>query len=203
MAATHQNRSDGLFPLLLPFVHADQTWGYALGAGGIFNGPGGLTLAVEANYAKGAASYTGLYDSFGVADDEVVDAAAYSYNVPLGSIDMSRAWSATVDLGYAFTPSFTGHLVASYASYDGPDALHTITIPEGEVFLPGGADFKTWAATANLTYTIVQGLTLAGEISAEHHDYDGLTSFQTPIGSAYSKGDFTRWSGGARLKRTF
>lgn len=188
MAAAHETRND-LTPLAsqVSGIGADQEWGYAIGAGFLVNLPSGFFFALEGNYARGAVSYVGLATD----DPDVLDGAL---NRPDGQMDLSRAWSATADLGYNFTPSLVGHLVGSYASYDSPEAAE---------FGEYGVDFETWAATANLSYTIVRGLTIAGEVSYETRDYDrtlirtGLNSFEIVDGG------YDVWAGGVRLRRSF
>ena len=206
MAAAHQNR-DNLRDSANLSARDDETeWGWAVGAGFIVNLPSGFFFALEGNYARGATAYTGLGDRVGNdVLDGIIDGQSVALNT--GDMELNRSWSVTGDLGYNFTPSLVGHIVASYAEYDAASIFYSGNATFGaiEAALPGMADFDTWAVTANLTYTIVKGLTIAGEVSYEERDYKDLF-FSDAAGAAtgvVSRSDYDTIHGGIRLKRSF
>jgi len=193
MAAAHETRSD-----LVNNFDDHSKWGYAIGAGVIVNLPSGFSFALEGNYGRGAMSYVGLYD--GNPFNDVLDADIFPINATSSSMELSDAWSVTGEIGYQFTPSLVGHIVASYASYDAPFGVVIGNNP-GVI---ASTDFDTWAVSANLAYTITKGLTLTGEVLYENRDYKNLSYINLAGFPAIAEGpDYDTWAVGMRLRRDF
>jgi hypothetical protein len=126
---------------------------------------------VEGQYADGALEYLGASNTeFGTVDDEGFK------NVTTTTLKSGKGWSIVGELGGNITPVLNAELVASY-------------IETKATFLK----IQEATVSANLTYTVVKGFTVAPEITWVYDKVkaDNIKTTQDII------------EGGIRLKRTF
>jgi hypothetical protein len=204
-AAAHQSRTAESVSITVPGIPPapdvttttqlphDNKWGYAVGATGLIKLPfiDGGHFIVEGQYADGATDYLGANNMFfGSAPGDIFVTAGGG-----GAIDFDRAkgWSIVAELGGNITPVLNANLVGSYIDTKSDDFLGT------------GLDtsVKEYTIAGNLTYTIVKGLSVAGEVSYTHSKIeDGLAI--APGGAASILNDSASvWQAGVRLKRVF
>jgi hypothetical protein len=179
-AAIHQYRTA---ESILPH---ENKWGYAVGGSLLVNIPAVDKghLVIEGQYADGALDYLGAGASKLKAQD-------YFINTNSG-FDGGKGWSVVAELGGNFTPQWGANLVGSYidTSYDKFSVLG------------GDLKVKEYSLTGNVTYTVVKGLTVTGEVTYTHQAIDN-TVYTTPAPAHVvdAKSDFVM--GGIRIKRTF
>ena len=104
-----------------------------------------------------------------------------------------------------FSPSVVAHAVFSYARYRSPIGLDLLPdLPEYGSF-PGLVDFRTYAFTGNVAWTITKGLSLTVEASYEKRDYkDGFSAYDFALDDfVLVDPDYDVFAGGIRLKRSF
>jgi hypothetical protein len=171
----------------------DAEWGWAVGAGVGWNFPSlwGGHIALEATYAEGASNYLGLN-----ANDSTFFPAEF------GGSDLGSGWSITGEIGINPTPAVVVNVFGSYVDYSVGDVAG---VANATPVLPIGfstnfnADFTSWVAGINATYTVVPGLTVAGEVYYQSSDPDDVVQ----DGVVYSQDSFDHWAGGVRIKRIF
>ena len=166
----------------------ENKWGYAVGGTLLVNIPviDKGHFVIEGQYADGALDYLGIGSSKLKGQDFFVT----SNN---RTIDGGKGWSVTAELGGNFTPQWGANLVGAYidTTYDKFSNL-------------GDRKVQEYSLTGNLTYTIVKGLTVTGEVTYTHQQIDNLSYVPAAGVAAISrdaKSDF--WTGGVRIKRTF
>lgn len=180
-AAAHQYRTAEAI------VPRENKWGYAVGGTLLVNIPAidKGHLVIEGQYADGALDYLGISSTKLKGQDFFLNSA--------NRLDGGKGWSVTAELGGNFAPQWGANLVGAYidTTYDKFSNL-------------GDRKVKEYSLTGNVTYTIVKGLTVTGEVSYTHQTIDNL-SYVPAAGAAAigrdAKSDF--WMGGVRLKRTF
>lgn len=110
--ALHQVNAQSL---LAPLGSAQDSWGYALQAGIMFNLPAlgeGDTLYLQAAYVDGAVAYLGLVDPSG------------SYTPPdafqgtFGGLSKVSGWNVTASLLHNWNEKWSSALFGGYAAYD-------------------------------------------------------------------------------------
>ncbi|OCC04628.1 hypothetical protein BA190_13115 [Labrys sp. WJW] len=197
-AAAHQYRSataldaNGVpvLPTNANYIPRENKWGYAVGASLLLNIPAldKGHLVIEGQYADGALDYLGISSTKLKGQDYFINSN--------GGFDGGKGWSVTAELGGNFTPQWGFNLVGGYidTTYDKFSALG------------GDLGAKEYSLTGNLTYTIVKGLTVTGEVTYTHQDIDNTvwttgTAPNTVSRVADAKSNF--WTGGVRIKRTF
>ncbi|PRH84360.1 hypothetical protein C5L14_27890 [Labrys okinawensis] len=162
-------------------VRRSSKYGYAVGATGLIKIPAiDGWFVVEGQYADGALDYLGAYNTFVAQSDRFVNDA--------GRLDSGKGWSITGELGGHITPQLQAVLVASYidTSFDR--------------YNPGAdAGIKEYSISGNLTYTIVKGLKVAGEVGWTHGKLEH--TFTDIDGRARTKYD--NWLAGMRITRQF
>ncbi|WP_448951042.1 porin [Labrys neptuniae] len=176
-------------------------WGYAVGATALFKIPAidGGHFVIEGQYANGATDYLGIGNAqksiFGTSDlfPKVIGPGVSGPT--LGHFGTVKGWSIVAELGGNITPVLNANLVGSYidAKADG------ILSQTPGFFGDNGLDVhvKEYTVAGNLTYTIVKGLSVAGEVSYTH---------QTQKVSAEGDGANGKqniWQAGMRIKRVF
>ncbi|MGN8117778.1 porin [Labrys sp. 22185] len=177
----------------------DNKWGYAIGGTALFKIPAidGGHFIVEGQYADGATHYLGVSNSLGsIIGQSDLYPSRLGPPSPGNIIDVAsfgrvKGWSIVAELGGNITPVLNANLVGSYIETKADGILSNV--------LAGGVDIKVkeYTIAGNLTYTIVKGLSVAGEVAYTHQTQD----FNTAFGGADGKENV--WSGGVRLKRTF
>ncbi|MGJ4856379.1 porin [Labrys sp. La1] len=193
-AAAHQSRTgDTLdsFGNVVPGPHKNQ-YGFAAGGTLLIKIPAidGGHFVVEGQYADGATHYLG-------ADNTVLGTTDVYRDARAGvNFERGKGWSIVAELGGNITPVLNANLVGSY-----------IDTKYGDAFAVG-QDFKVqeYSVAGNLTYTIVKGLTIAGEVSYTHVKVDnGLfvagTAAEPTTAIRSDKANI--WQAGVRLKRVF
>ncbi|MGJ4856380.1 porin [Labrys sp. La1] len=163
-------------------VRRSNKYGYAVGATGLIKIPAiDGWFVVEGQYADGALDYLGAYNTFVTQSDRFVTAA--------GRLDTGKGWSITGELGGHITPQLQAVLVGSYidTSFDR--------------FNANGSDvgIKEYSISGNLTYTVVKGLKVAGEVGWTHGKLD--RTFTSIDGRDRTKYD--NWLAGMRITRQF
>jgi hypothetical protein len=160
---------------------ADDDFGFAAGAAVAVKLPflAGSHFVVEGTYADGASNYLGA--------GSVADASF----IPNIDSDLGHGWSVTSEFSVNITPALTAVVFGSYLDYKPGNVDGLVALVED--------DFTAYVVGANLTYTVVKGLTVGAEVSYSKTDFDDVKAtdavFETdPDGS---------WAGGVRLKRTF
>ena len=199
MAAAHQIRYtdfsgdfNGSLTVTTPPSHAGDDYGFAVGAGVGIELPiaAGGHFAIEASYADGAMSYLGV---------SKLDAYQGVNSAGVISSDSSKGYAIAGEFGVGFSPSLTGNLFGSYANVDLGNG--------GVLDQPDG--YVGYVLGANLTYTVVKGLTVGAEVSYKSE----TTSYyyakaQDPSTTATLRGakkddETDGFSGGFRVKRKF
>ncbi|MGO4336567.1 porin [Labrys sp. KB_33_2] len=195
-AAGHQSRSGENYtvdigtpavPNVVPVtVRRENKYGYAVGASGVIKIPSiDGWFVVEGQYADGALDYLGAGSTFLAQSDRYVNG--------LGRIDDGKGWSITAEFGARFTPQWQAVLVGSYidTSYDN--------------FGVGGGDLgiKEFTISGNLTYTIVKGLKVAGEVAYTHGKIDNGVIGNTGNPRVDGRDNYNNWLAGMRITRTF
>ncbi|MDZ5452156.1 porin [Labrys sp. ZIDIC5] len=195
-AAGHQSRSGtdytittpganpGDPPIVTPVnVRRSNKYGYAVGATGLIKIPAidNGHFIVEGQYANGALDYLGAGATWLANSDSFVNSR--------GRIDRGKGWSITAELGGNITPVLGANLVGSYI-----DTQYDHYLGNGKYGL------KEYTIAGNLTYTIVKGLTVAGEVAWTHGKVDdGIID----DGELNGRSKYNVLQGGVRLKRTF
>jgi len=171
----------------------DSEWGWAVGAGVGVNFPfmAGGHIALEGTYANGASNYLGLSAN---------DSSFFPTDV--GATDLGSGWSITGEIGANVSPAVVVNVFGSYVDYEVGSATGTANatpvLPIG-LSTDFNADFRQWVAGINATYTIVPGLTVAGEVYYQSTDPDDVVQ----DGVVYSQDNDDNWAGGIRIKRIF
>jgi hypothetical protein len=194
-AAAHQYRTadaldangDPLRPGDVGYIPHNDKWGYAVGGTLLINIPviDKGHFVVEGQYADGALDYLGIGATKLKGQDYFFNSAA--------NLDGGKGWSITAELGGNFTPQWGANLVGAYidTSYDR--------------YNPDNSDrkVKEFSLTGNLTYTVVKGLTVTGEVTYTNQQIDNalFTNAEEETVLLDAKSDF--WMGGVRIKRTF
>ncbi|MDT3377058.1 porin [Labrys neptuniae] len=196
-AAGHQSRSGENYSILVAgpnpgdpavetpvVVRRSNKYGYAVGATGLIKIPAiDGWFVVEGQYADGALDYLGANNTFLAQGDRFVNAA--------GRVDAGKGWSITGELGGHITPQLQAVLVGSYidTSFDRYSAL-------------GDYGIKEFTVSGNLTYTIVKGLKVAGEIGYTHGktDHGPIVSDNPKLNGRDS---YNNWLAGMRITRQF
>ncbi|MGH6644461.1 MAG: porin, partial [Bradyrhizobium sp.] len=175
-AAGHQVRYPEIGDL-----NAGSDYGWAAGAGVGVNLPflAGSHIALEGVYADGASNYLGL----GAHD------GAFGLDLPGNPSDLGNGWSITGEFGVDVTPALTFVAFGSYVDY----SVGNVSSSDPLIIVPQDTDFKSWVAGANATYTVVKGLTVAGEVYYQKTDFENDDDV----------GDVDGWFGGVRIKRVF
>ncbi|MFC2250428.1 porin [Labrys portucalensis] len=190
-AALHQYRTNEAYG-----APRESKWGYAVGGTALIKIPAIANghLIVEGQYADGALQYLGDSSSFFWGGRD-------GFRSRNGRFESAKGWSVVAELGGNLMPDLNANLVGSYLDtrYD--------------KFFAGGpaadADYglKEFMLAGNLTYTIVKGLTLSGEVAYTRVQQDNVVA--VPPGSSPDeaigyKGDRANvWQTGIRIKRTF
>ena len=146
-------------------------WGYAVGAGAIFNLPmfgAGDQVAIQANYTKGALAYASAN----------LAATAYDFD---GSGDQSEAWSVSGGFRHVFSPTLMANIDASYASVDLAGA---------------GIDFDQTFVAASVTWAPYGGVTgspsvaVSGFVEYRSVDRDGASDLDGVVGGVRVQRNF-------------
>ncbi|CAM5774853.1 polymerase [Labrys miyagiensis] len=176
-AAGHQFRTgEGFLP-------RKNTYGWAAGGSAAIKIPAiDGWFAVEGQYADGALDYLGAGNTF------IAQSDYFSNNV--NHIDGGKGWSIVGELGGHITPQLQAVLVGSYidTKYDG--------------LFGNGGDFglKEYTISANLTYTIVKGLKIAGEVAYTHGKLDNGVWYDD---KDKPRDNYSNWLAGMRITRSF
>ncbi|WP_238121927.1 MULTISPECIES: porin [unclassified Xanthobacter] len=104
---------------VLNTLSSEDSWGYALQAGVMFNLPTlgeGDTLYLQAAYADGAMSYLGIQDASG-------EYAAPDAFIGVGGLTKVSGWNVTASLLHNWNAKWSTAVFGGYASYDFDDAL--------------------------------------------------------------------------------
>ncbi|PRH84604.1 hypothetical protein C5L14_25810 [Labrys okinawensis] len=179
-------------PFSIPTTH-DSKYGYAIGGTALIKIPviDGGHFIVEGQYADGATEYLGVKNSLGTL---IGLSDLFPSSIGPGGItgyDRTKGWSIVAELGGNITPQLNANLVGSYIDVKADGILRNV-VPGIDISL------KEYTIAGNLTYTIVKGLSVAGEVSYTHTKQElGIG----PLGSA--DGSASSWQGGVRLKRVF
>jgi Porin subfamily len=204
-AAGHQTRSgeavgaDGV-PLGAAdpgFVPHENKYGFAVGGTVLIKLPfiDGGHFIVEGQYANAALDYLGIGNSvLGGSDRFFTDSVAGGIRTESG-----KGWSIVAELGGNITPVLNANLVGSYIDTTFDNAL---------VNGAGGFEdygLKEFSIAGNLTYTIVKGLTVAGEVSYTRVQQNNGQAFLPAAaeGVVFRDVDSNIWQAGIRIKRTF
>ncbi|CAM5769045.1 polymerase [Labrys miyagiensis] len=196
-AAGHEQRSGVINPNVT-FINGtgernSNKYGFAVGGDVLIKIPAidGGHFIVEGQYADGATDYLGVGNS-------VLGSVDNFYNPFLGNVERGKGWSAVAELGGNITPQWNANLVASYLDvrYDNAlvNAAGTGTVDYG---------IKEGSIVGNLTYTVVKGLTIAGEVAytrVEQHNGDFVTA---PAPGVFKDEKDNVWQAGIRIKRVF
>lgn len=175
----------------------DDKLGYAVGGTALIKIPAieGGHFIVEGAYASGALDYLGI----GAADSGLFPAGWDAYPGRGVNTKLGKGWSIVAELGGNITPVLAANLVGSY-----------ISARTDENYLPGITIWnkyavKEYTVAGNLTYTIIKGLTIGGEISYTRTNLTrpttNVVSGNTLFGNVRINRD--AWEGGIRIKRTF
>ncbi|MGN8113563.1 porin [Labrys sp. 22185] len=188
-AAGHQSRSgtdysidtndDGIADTNV-VVRRSNKYGYAVGATGLIKIPAiDGWFVVEGQYADGALDYLGAGNTFVAQSDRFVNAA--------GRVDAGKGWSITGELGGHITPQLQAVLVGSYidTTFDRFSDL-------------GDYGIKEFTISGNLTYTVVKGLKVAGEVGYTHGKVD-----HGAIDTLPGRDSYNNWLAGMRITRQF
>ncbi|MDQ0467396.1 porin [Labrys wisconsinensis] len=149
-------------------------YGYAVGAALQMNIPfaAGGYFVIEGEYADGASGYTGA-NKFQKAPD------AYAGPGPGFAFETAKSWSIEGEAGFNLTPSLLAIAFGSYRNFDAPS-----------IIADKGNDYTAWVAGGQLVYTVVKGMTVAGEVSYQSIDVTGKSTVDT-------------WAGAMRVRRSF
>jgi len=174
-------------------VNHSNEYGYAVGATALIKLPvvDNGHFVVEGQYADGALDYLGAGNTFfgtspGDLFPKVTSNPAAGVFV-VNTIGKAKGWSIVAELGGNITPVLAANLVGSYIDMKSDKFASVIDYSAKEYTIAG-----------NLTYTIVKGLSVGGEVAYTHSDVDlkGITGGKL-------SGNASAWQGGIRLKRTF
>ena len=176
-------------------VAGASDWGWAAGAGVGVKLPflAGAHVALEGVYADGAANYLGL------SDPEAAYFAGFGK-------EKGKGWSITGEIGVDVSPALNITVFGSYVDYNAGDPLKNTIFAD---LTPGVDDFTAYVAGINATYTIVQGLTVSGEVWYQKKDYKNFgsgtfpTNFNNGALGGSVDGDTSSWNGGVRIRRVF
>jgi hypothetical protein len=165
-------------------------YGFAVGGDVLIKIPAidGGHFIVEGQYADGATDYLGVSNS-------VLGAADNFYNPFLGDVERGKGWSIVAELGGNFAPQWNANLVASYLDVKYDNAL--LNTAGGTV----DYSIKEGSIVGNLTYTVVKGLTIAGEVAYTRVEQDN-GDFIPATGTFKDEKDNV-WQAGIRIKRVF
>ncbi|QEN88007.1 porin [Labrys sp. KNU-23] len=188
--ATETTLTAGGTTQTLAIAHDDK-WGYAVGGSALIKLPfiDGGHFVVEGQYAKGALDYLGAGNAFfGTSAGDLFPNAATG-QVVTGN-GTAKGWSIVAELGGNITPVLNANLVGSY-----------IDMKSDRVLAQFDYSAKEYTIAGNLTYTIVKGLTVSGEVAYTHSkvELDGLT----PNQPQHLAANANAWQTGIRLKRKF
>ena len=202
----------------IPGTEASSQWGWALGAGFELKLPtlaAGDSLAVQANYAQGAANYLGLAGTpqargtgMGIIDLKqvggaltgtggfypVADAVATSL---LGDYALTSGWAVQASLRHFWTPMLRSALGVAYAAYQTPQNI------------VAAYDFNTYQLNFNTTWSPVKNLDIAVEASFTKVDGSVPLGSYTAVNASGALqaslvgGSADLWSGGVRVQRNF
>ncbi len=175
----------------------DNKWGYAVGGTALLKIPAieGGHFIVEGAYADGGLDYLGI----SATDSSLFPAGFDAYPGRGLKTKMGKGWSIVAELGGNITPVLVANVVGSY-----------ISARTDETYIPGITiwnkySVREYTLAGNLTYTIVKGLTIGGEVSYTRTELTRPTTNvlagNTFFGNVRIKRD--AWEGGIRLKRTF
>ena len=194
-AAAHQFRSASRYDNGTPDDPADDValrhqnkWGYAIGADVLIKIPQleDGHLVIEGQYADGALDYLGADNLYALRSQD------FYYRNGFSRLEAGKGWSITAELGGNFTPQWGFNIVPSYIDtrYDGAGI--------------NGQDLKAkeYAITGNLTYMIVKGLSVTGEISYIRSEFDRELGNET-FADNRPKEKLNSVVGGIRIKRMF
>ncbi|QEN86247.1 porin [Labrys sp. KNU-23] len=202
-AAGHQFRSaeavdaNGV-PLLATdpnYIPHKQKYGWAVGGTGLLKLPfiDGGHFIVEGQYADGALDYLG-------AGNSIFNNYSDYYFGSNNTFRAGKGWSVVGELGGNITPVLNANLVASYIDVRYDDLLG----------FAGKKSFdKEFTVAANLTYTIVKGLTIGAEVAYTRADFNlGSSSTTTTDGETTTTVTNTKatpniWQAGIRIRRVF
>jgi Porin subfamily len=175
-AAGHQFRTNQALDNL---GVTQNKYGYAVGGTALIKLPfiDGGHFVVEGQYADGALDYLGTGNSVFLQGNDLYPAVT--------EYQRGKGWSIVAELGGNITPVLNANLVGSYIDL------------KYNNFLGVDLDGKEYTIAGNLTYTIVKGLTLGGEVSYTH------AKAEASRGAAAISVDENRWEAGMRLKRSF
>ena len=203
---------------------ADAKWGYAVQGGVKFNLPflaPGDALWLQAAYAKGAMSYTGLDNPTGrdSANAAGVDGGSRftankvdGYVDPAtGNIKLTESWSVTGAFLHYWAPQWRSGFVASYAQLLFPSGAR-LNGPMGNLNTGTGVysaalrDYGQFVGSANLVWSPVKDLDIGVEVLYERIDirkgrvYD-LNKYGNLTGKTTTYDD--NWVSRVRVERTF
>ncbi|GLS21460.1 polymerase [Labrys miyagiensis] len=188
-AAAHQNRSgEGTSTVATslgdPIVNSSK-YGFAVGATGLIKLPfiDGGHFIVEGQYADAATQYLGAGNTWLGATDRFI-----ANTIPT-RVNSGKGWSIVGELGGNITPVLNANLVGSYIDikYDAARGGGAVDYSMNELTFAG-----------NLTYTIVKGLSVAGEVS-----YTRVDQQNGFFNGTFHDAKANTWEGGIRIKRTF
>ncbi|WP_413993092.1 porin [Labrys okinawensis] len=147
---------------------------------------------VEGQYADGALDYLGANNTvLGTSDVFFTGPTAVAARAERG-----KGWSIVGELGGNITPVLNANLVASYID---TQYNRAVLAPAG-----GFQDYKIqeFTVAGNLTYTIVKGLTIGGEVSYTRVEQKNVPN-AVVAPTALRDDQANIWQAGIRLKRTF
>jgi hypothetical protein len=168
-----------------------------IGAGSFVYGQVAYAEGVLSALGFGAASYNN--GAIGAVDAVLVGNGIAN----VGSLKLSKGWSATAGLNVAFAPTLQGAVFGSYANVDHTNFTRTAVAPL-VLSRTSAVDFQEYRVGANLRWTPIRGLLIGAEViySNVRHDRVGITSFKgTGIPVTTRGGD--AWEGRFRIQRDF
>jgi len=191
MGALHQLRTfNGL---------ADDGWGYALGAGVMFNLPmlsKGDNFSVQGTYSEGAVSYagSGVGGGFNITQDGLVGRGLSYDAVTVGAagsaLELTEAWSVVAGFQHVWNPKWKSSLYGTYGEVNFNAAASLILGGAG-----ADASWSMYQLGSRTIWTVVPNLDLSVDVMYNHLD----TSFPTIAGF----GDQSWWQGMFRAQRNF
>jgi hypothetical protein len=194
--AVHEKRFPNIFAAgppatFLPgYDPPDAEYGWAAGAAVVvnFDWLSGGYVVVEASYADGANDYLGLSST---------SEAVYLVNAPF-DVDQGSGWSLVGEASLKLWPNLEAIVFGSYVEFEGAEfaaapgaALPRVGYEQG--------DFSAYVVGANLTYTVVKGLKVTGEIYYQDQDFDPVTVASVTTFPA----GVSQIAGGLRVRRDF
>jgi hypothetical protein len=193
MGAIHE-----VYPGQIVGLHNDNKYGFAVGAGVMFNLPmlgKGDNIAAQVGYGKGATGYN-IRGSFGITRGGVATAAAVEDAVcsatALGC-ELTETWSVTAGYNHGWNSKLKTSIYGGYL-----ESNHNSTA-EGYAgtAIAGGLDFSFWQIGSRTVWTPVANLDLSVDVM--YNSLDGAPASNT---GGVGRSDSV-WAGIVRAQRNF